>query len=82
MQRRAVLAGLGATTVAFGTGFPVIRKAHAQTITLNGVTHTLNWFNPSTATSWNGITINYQLDGNYRQQPYTVYLDNVNFSYF
>jgi hypothetical protein len=53
-----------------------------QTITLNGVTNTLNWYNPSTPTSWNGITMNYQLDGNYRQQPYTVYLDNLNFSYF
>jgi tripartite ATP-independent transporter DctP family solute receptor len=36
MKRRAVLAGLGATTVALGTGFPAIRKAHAQAITLNG----------------------------------------------
>jgi tripartite ATP-independent transporter DctP family solute receptor len=36
MKRRAVLAGLGATTVALGTGFPYIRKAHAQAITLNG----------------------------------------------
>ena len=36
MKRRAVLAGLGATTVALGTGFPNIRKAQAQTITLNG----------------------------------------------
>ena len=53
-----------------------------KTITLNGVTNTLNWYNPSTATNWNGITINYQLDGNYKQQPYTVYLDNLNFSYF
>jgi len=53
-----------------------------KTITLNGITNTLNWYNPSTATNWNGITINYQLDGNYKQQPYTVYLDNLNFSYF
>jgi len=53
-----------------------------QTITLNEVTSTLNWYNPSTATNWNGITVNYQLDGNYKQQPYTVYLDNLNFSYF
>jgi tripartite ATP-independent transporter DctP family solute receptor len=36
MKRRAVLAGLGATTIALGTGFPAIRKAHAQAITLNG----------------------------------------------
>ena len=53
-----------------------------QTIKLNDEVHTLNWYNPSTATNWNGITINYQLDGNYKQQPYTVYLDNINFSYF
>ena len=36
MKRRAVLAGLGATTVAIGTGFPNIRRAQAQAITLNG----------------------------------------------
>jgi TRAP-type transport system periplasmic protein len=36
MRRRAVLAGLGATTVAVGIGFPGIRRAQAQAITLNG----------------------------------------------
>ena len=36
MNRRAVLAGLGATTVALGTGCPVISNAQAQAITLNG----------------------------------------------
>jgi tripartite ATP-independent transporter DctP family solute receptor len=36
MKRRAVLAGLGASTVAIGAGFPGIRKAQAQTITLEG----------------------------------------------
>jgi TRAP-type transport system periplasmic protein len=35
MQRRAVLAGLGATAVA-ATSFPGIRRAQAQGITLNG----------------------------------------------
>src|SRR5207244_90171 len=35
MKRRAVLAGLGATTLAVGTGFPSILKAQAP-ITLNG----------------------------------------------
>ena len=35
MKRRAVLAGLGATTVAIGAGFPGILKAQAP-ITLNG----------------------------------------------
>src|SRR5581483_4716315 len=37
MRRRAVLAGLGAATVATVTGFPAVRRAGAQApITLNG----------------------------------------------
>ncbi|HET7207776.1 MAG TPA: hypothetical protein VFI95_14460 [Terriglobales bacterium] len=53
-----------------------------QTITLNGQTATLNYYESPTSTSWQGITINYQMDGNGTQQPYTVYLDNLNFSYW
>ena len=54
-----------------------------QSITLNGVTHTLNWtYYPfSVPSDWWGITVNYQMDGNYAQQPYTVYLDELNFTY-
>jgi hypothetical protein len=53
-----------------------------QSITLNGVTSTLNqYYNPGAAVNWYGVTINYQMDGNYAQSPYTVYLDNLTFSY-
>jgi hypothetical protein len=54
-----------------------------QSITLNGDTHTLNKTYPAgTAPSnWYGVTINYQMDGNSRQDPYAVYLDNLTFSY-
>lgn len=54
-----------------------------QSITLNGVTHNLNLtFAPGAAPSnWYGVTLNYQMDGNSRQDPYTVYLDNLTFSY-
>jgi hypothetical protein len=53
-----------------------------QTITLNGVTSTVNqYYNPGSAVNWYGITINYQMDGNYKQTPYTVYLDNITFTY-
>ena len=53
-----------------------------QSITLNGQTHTLNWtYSPYSAPGWWGITINYQMDGNYQQSPYTVYLDELNFTY-
>jgi hypothetical protein len=54
-----------------------------QSITLNGVTHTLNWtFPPGSAPSdWYGVTVNYQMDGNYEQQSYNVFLDMLTFSY-
>ena len=53
-----------------------------QSITLNGVTNNLNWtFSPGSAVGWYGVTINYQMDGNYKQQPYDVYLDDLTFTY-
>lgn len=52
-----------------------------QSITLNGVTSTLNYEESPTPTTWYGLTINYQQDGNYKQQPYSVWLDNLNFVY-
>jgi len=53
-----------------------------QSITLNGVTSTLNYYENPTTTTWYGITINYQQDGNSKQTPYSVWLDNLNFSYW
>jgi hypothetical protein len=53
-----------------------------QSITLNGVTSTLNWTFPAGSTpGWYGLTINYQMDGNQKQQSYNVYLDQLTFSY-
>ena len=53
-----------------------------QSITLNGQTHTLNWtYSPFSAPGWWGITVNYQMDGNSKQSPYTVYVDELNFTY-
>lgn len=54
-----------------------------QSITLNGVTNTLNITRDhGTAVGWYGVTINYQIDGNSKQQSYSVYLDNLNFTYW
>lgn len=53
-----------------------------ESITLNGNTAALNYYESPTSTSWNGITINYQMDGNSSQQGYSVYLDKLNFSYW
>jgi len=55
-----------------------------QTITLNGVTASINRAVPhySVASSWYGITVNYQMDGNSKQSPYSVFVDNLNLTYW
>lgn len=50
-------------------------------ITLNGQTANLNRYDTPTPTSWYGVTINYQIDGNRNQDAYSVFLDNLNFTY-
>jgi hypothetical protein len=54
-----------------------------KTITLNGVTNNVNVYNnPGAAPGWYGITVNFQLDGNWEQSPYSVYLDKLTYSYW
>jgi|SRR5450631_817532 hypothetical protein len=53
-----------------------------QSISLNGQTATLNYYESPTPTTWYGITINYQQDGNYKQQPYSIWLDKLTFTYW
>jgi hypothetical protein len=53
-----------------------------KSITLNGKTHNLNIYRQhGTAIGWWGVTANWQIDGNLNQDPYSVYLDKLNFSY-
>jgi hypothetical protein len=57
-------------------------KLQYQSITLNGVTHTLNrYYSPGPAPGWYGVTINYQMDGNSVQAPYSIFLDQLTFTY-
>jgi hypothetical protein len=55
-----------------------------KSITLNGVTANINkTYAPfSVPVSWWGITLNYQMDGNYKQSAYSTYLDNFTFTYW
>jgi hypothetical protein len=54
-----------------------------QSFTLNGTTSTVNLkYPPFSAPGWWGIVVNFQLDGNYKQAPYSVYLDNLNLTYY
>jgi len=55
-----------------------------QSITLNGATANINeTYAPfSVPASWYGITVNYQMDGNYEQSANTTYLDNLSLTYW
>jgi hypothetical protein len=51
-----------------------------KSITFNGVTSNVNYVSNPISTTWYGVTINYQQDGNYAQQPYSIWLDKLNFT--
>lgn len=55
-----------------------------RSIALNGVTFNINrTFSPfSVPTGGRGITVNYQMDGNYDQSANTTYLDNFSLRYW
>jgi hypothetical protein len=55
-----------------------------QSIVMNGQVINLNkTFPPFTVPGdWYGITVNYQMDGNYRQDSIRSYVDNLNFRYW
>jgi hypothetical protein len=53
-----------------------------QSITLNGQTTNLNWtLDKGSSPGWSGVTVNFQIDGDYKQDPYKVYLDNLTLRY-
>lgn len=53
-------------------------KLFYQKITLNGQTHNINAYYSPTSSSWYGVTVNYQMDGDNKQASYNVYLDKFN----
>ncbi|MCU1295725.1 MAG: hypothetical protein JWO91_3 [Acidobacteriaceae bacterium] len=53
-----------------------------QSIALNGQKSVLNHSESPTPSNWHGVTINYQQDGNRTQEPYSVWIDNLTFSYW
>ena len=55
-----------------------------QSITFNGVTYNINrTYAPFTVpTNWWGITLNYQMDGDYRMSSNSTYLDKFSFTYW
>lgn len=55
-----------------------------QSITMNGVTYNINQTVApfGVPASWYGMTVNYQMDGNYQGAGYTTFLDNFNVTYY
>jgi len=58
-------------------------KLQYHSITLNGVTSIIDWYYPPFSVgNWYGVTANFQMDGNYQQAPYTVYVDKFSLTYW
>jgi hypothetical protein len=57
-------------------------RLHYISMTMNGVKHYLNWYYAPTATTWSGVTINYQMDGDYRQDNYSTWVDKMSLIYW
>jgi hypothetical protein len=55
-----------------------------KSITLNGATSNINrTYAPFEVPSdWYGITVNYQMDGDSKQQPNTTYVKNLSLTYW
>jgi hypothetical protein len=53
-----------------------------KSITLNGKTATLNITRAPGTTSWHGVTVNYQQDGNKNMDDYAIWVDKFNFIYW
>jgi hypothetical protein len=55
-----------------------------KSITLNGTVYTLNrtYSAPIAHPNWWGVNVNYQLDGDSSESPYTTYLDNLSVTYW
>jgi len=57
-------------------------KLRYISMTMNGVKHYLNWYYAPTATTWSGVTVNYQMDGDYRQDNYSTWVDKMSLVYW
>ena len=70
------------------TTYPVQRYDFSYGTTTPGGS-TLRYFSPptpgasnSTATSWSGVTVNYQIDGDYKQTNYSTWVDKMTLNYW
>jgi hypothetical protein len=58
-------------------------QAHYISVELDGDVHTVDkYYNPQRNYNGDGVNVAFQLDGDYRQDPYSVWLDNVSLSFW
>jgi hypothetical protein len=58
-------------------------KTHYISVSLDGDVHTVDkYYNPQEHWSGSAVSVAFQMDGNYRQDPYSVWLDKVTLSYW
>lgn len=55
---------------------------HYVSITLDGNKTYLDAWYPPASTSWTGVTVNVQMDGNYQMADYSMWLDKLTLSYW
>jgi hypothetical protein len=52
-------------------------KLRYVSLSMNGVKHYINRYYAPRSTWWSGITVNYQMDGNSRQDDYSTWVDKL-----
>ncbi len=57
-------------------------QLHYVAITYNGVKNYVNRYRYPSYTSWNGFSIDFQMDGDYAQHDYYTWLDKLNVNYW
>ena len=58
-------------------------QAHYISVELDGDVHTVDkYYNPQQHYDGDGLNVAFQMDGDYRQDPYSVWLDNVSLSWW
>jgi hypothetical protein len=56
-------------------------QVHNISVTLDGNVSTVNkYYNPQQNYGGNDLNVAFQMDGDYRQDPYSVWLDNFSLS--
>lgn len=57
-------------------------ELHYISVTVDGNKSYLDKYDAPGSTSWTGVTVNFQLDGDYAQHDYNVWVDKFNFIYW